>query len=139
MKLNAKTRYGIRTMLEIATHDQSEGIFQKNIAENQNISFKYLDHIIQNLKSAMLIANAKGKKSGYVLLRRPEEISVYDIYQAFEPEICIVDCLSNRSGCARNGKCSAQGLYGELNTMIRNYLKNITLKNLIDKQETLDL
>jgi Rrf2 family protein len=126
-------------MLEIGLQNSEKGVYQKDIAEKQDISVKYLDHIIQALKSSMLICNVKGKKSGYILYRKPEEITVYDIYQAFEPEICVVNCFSNRESCNRSGECSAQSIYGELNQMIINFFKSISLKDLIDRQEILDL
>ena len=77
MKFNTKTRYGLRTMLELALNaEREEGTFQKEIAENQDVSVKYLDHIIADLKSAGLIVNTGGKKSGDRLNRPPEEISL---------------------------------------------------------------
>ncbi len=137
MKLNAKTRYGIRTMLEIAMNHSQAGVFQKDIAERQEISLKYLDHIIHALKTAMLIRNVKGKKSGYILRKSPELISLYDIYQAFEPAICVVDCLTGNETCDRSEHCSAQGVYGNLNQLIINYLQGITLQDLINKEVSL--
>lgn len=138
MKLNAKTRYGIRAMLEIAMNDSQTGVFQKEIAEKQDISLKYLDHIIHALKTAMLIRNVKGKKSGYILCKPPEKITLYDIYQAFEPAICVVDCLTGYEICDRSGQCSAQGVYGDLNHLIINYMQGITLQELINKEVSLN-
>ncbi len=126
-------------MLEIAMQPATQGVFQKDIAEKQEISLKYLDHIIHDLKTARLIANVKGKKSGYVLTREPAQITIYDIFQAFEPGICIVDCLSDTGNCTRREGCSVRGFYGELNQMIIGYLKGITLQELVQKQELLDL
>jgi len=126
-------------MLEIATNHSKNGVFQKDIASRQEISVKYLDHIIQALKTAMLIRNVKGKKSGYILCCNPVDITLYDIYKAFEPSICIVDCISNRYDCNRSGMCAAQGVYGELNQMIIDFLSSVTLQDLVDKNESLDL
>ncbi len=138
MKLNAKTRYGIRTMLEIAMNHSQSGVFQKEIAERQEISLKYLDHIIHALKTAMLIRNVKGKKSGYILCKSPEKITLYDIYQAFEPAICVVDCLTGNEICDRSKRCSAQGVYGDLNHLIISYMQGITLQDLISKEVSLN-
>ncbi len=94
MKFNTKTRYGVRTMLELALNEnRGNGTLQKEIAENQDVSIKYLDHIIADLKAAGLIVNVAGKKSGYRLTRSSKQISVYDIYSAFDDELAIIDCL----------------------------------------------
>jgi Rrf2 family protein len=84
MKFSTKTRYGLRALIEIAKDELGEGVFQKDISKNQDISIKYLDQIIQSLKVAGLIVNVKGKKSGYILTRKPSEITVYDIHRAFK-------------------------------------------------------
>jgi Rrf2 family protein len=104
MKLNTKTRYGIRAMIELAMDWGGKGMFQKEISERQEISYKYLDHIISALKTKGLISNVDGKKSGYRLAKKPEEISVYDIYKAFEPALQIVDCIGEHGECVRAKK-----------------------------------
>ena len=96
----------------------ANGIFQKDIARNQDISNKYLDHIIHALKASRLISNVKGKKSGYKLTRKPSEISLYDIHNAFEPGICIIDCLSGNFECKRQKDCQAVGFWKNLNDQI---------------------
>lgn len=134
MKLNTKTRYGVRTMIELAMDWEGKGLFQKEISERQNISYKYLDHIISALKTRGLIANIDGKKSGYRLTRAPEEITVYDIFTAFEPEIAIVDCINPEGKCTNERQCAAQGLWFNLSNHIIQYLRSENLKTLADKQ-----
>ncbi len=126
-------------MLEIASHPAKSGVFQKDIATNQDISVKYLDHIIRDLKIAGLIVNAKGKKSGYVLTRPADKITIYDIFQAFEPAIAVVECVSDVCDCSRRDKCPSRLVYSELNGIIINYLRGVTLQNLIEKQDLLKL
>lgn len=134
MKFNTKTRYGIRTMMEIALQESHKGVLQKDISQNQNISFKYLDQIISALKVAGLITNLKGKKSGYTLTRPASEITIYDIHKAFEPDIAIVDCLSEMIDCSSENFCAPRDLWEGLNERIIDYLKNYTLEKLAEKQ-----
>ena len=138
MKFSTKTRYGVRAILEIAMNECENGIFQKEIAKNQNISYKYLDHIMTSLKVAGLVTKASGRKSGYILTRKPSEITIYDIHNAFEPGVCVVDCLSHSHSCKREGRCASRGFWGKLNNQITEYLKATTLQNLVDKQVKLD-
>ncbi|WP_303923919.1 MULTISPECIES: Rrf2 family transcriptional regulator [Draconibacterium] len=138
MKFSTKTRYGVRAILEIAQSDPEIGIYQKDISANQNISYKYLDHIINSLKVAGLVSKAGGRRSGYILTRKPEEITIYDIHNAFEPGICVVDCLSHNYTCKRQGICASQGFWGELNNQIIKYLKATTIADLMQNQEKLD-
>ncbi len=119
-------------MLEIASSDLNKGMFQKDISQNQEISNKYLDHIIYALKTSQLISNLKGKKSGYILTRKPSEITIYDIHKAFEPGICIIECLSENYQCNKSEGCMTKGFWGGLNNVIINYFSSITLQDLIE-------
>jgi len=125
-------------MLEIARAEESGGIFQKDIAVNQDLSIKYLDHIIHALKTARLISNHKGRKSGYVLTRRPEEITIYDIHRAFEPGICVVDCLSGNFQCNLAEGCLTRSFWGNLNNLITTYFRSVTLEDLLIGKVSID-
>ncbi len=138
MKFSTKTRYGIRAILEIALSVSENGIYQKEIAKNQDISYKYLDQIINSLKVAGLVGKAAGRKSGYVLIREPSEITIYDIHNAFEPGICVIDCMATNSNCKRENHCALRGFWGKLNNQVIQYFKSTTIKDLMIEQVKLD-
>lgn len=134
MKFSTKTRYGIRAMIEIAYGNGIEAIFQKDIAEKQNLSVKYLDHIIAALKVAGLIIPFNGRKSGYKLKRSAESINMYDIHLAFEAGICVIDCLCDGTDCDRKHECAVINFWEGLNTQIIDYLKSVSLADLVNKK-----
>lgn len=138
MKFNTKTRYGLRTMIELAMHGTDSGVYQKEISEWQEISFKYLDQIIASLKASGLIVNAEGRMSGYILSRNPEEINIYDVYKAFQHELMIIDCLKGDGNCSREGKCATRDFWNGLNTLIVEYLESTNLKDLARQQEAIN-
>ena len=138
MKFSTKTRYGIRAVLEIALNANEKGIYQKDIAKNQEISYKYLDQILSSLKVAGLVTKAAGRKSGYVLTREPDEITVYDVHVAFEPGICVIDCLALNFSCDREKFCSLRGFWRQLNNQIIEYFKSTTIGDLMKKQTDLE-
>lgn len=119
-------------MLDIVAHEPEGGVLQKDIAERQELSIKYLDHIIRALKRSNLIVNVGGRKSGYRLKRKPQSISIYDIYLAFEQELCIVDCISNFSSCEMEKNCKTRRCWCNLNKVIVNYLSGLTLKDIMN-------
>lgn len=126
-------------MIEIAADSSGSGVLQKDIAQNQDLSNKYLDHIIAALKASNLICNVKGKKSGYILTRPAIEISVFDIHNAFENGICVIDCVGLYTNCDKNGSCSAQIFWKGLNEVVLDYFKTTNLQQLLDKKNELHL
>ena len=121
-------------MIEIAMHRGGGGVLQKEISERQEISFKYLDAIIASLKASGLIVNAAGRMSGYILARKPENISVYDIYKAFEQELLVADCLAEGSVNQQDFHSSAREFWHELNEDIIRKLQSRKLSNLAKRQ-----
>ena len=132
MKVNTKIRYGLRTMLEIAKGPEREGILQKDIAKNQNISLKYLDTIISSLKLKGLVSNSKGRGSGYMLTRDPKDVTMLDIYTAFE-KIEVIECINNMSFCDRSiHLCVARNYWTEFSLEFIELLRKKTLKDIMD-------
>jgi len=125
-------------MVEIAKGDRAKGVFQKDIAINQSLSNKYLDQIIHSLKRADLIHNTTGKKSGYLLARNPAEITVYDIHRAFDQDICLVHCISGPGVCEKQETCQARDFWGQLNNLVINHFKSVTLEDILNGKAGLE-
>ncbi len=125
-------------MIEIARETNENGIFQKDIAVRQDLSIKYLDQIIAALKTAELITNVKGKKSGYILTKPAKEITLFDIYTAFVPTPLLADCLNPNYRCEKEANCAVKPFYAGLNNLIIDYLNSFTLHQLLHKQIDLE-
>ncbi len=133
MRINTKIRYGLRTMIELACQNDPKGMLQKDIAEKQELSIKYLDAIIAALKAKGLVKNVRGKGSGYKLTRPACEITMLDIYTAFE-SICVVECLENPAICDLYDECASTIFWAELKKDFIDYLKSKTLKDIAKKE-----
>ena len=134
MKINTKIRYGLRAVIEIACSNDPGGVLQKDIAINQEISLKYLDSIISSLKLKGIISHAKGKGSGFKLTRKPEEITVYDVYTAFEP-IVIVDCINDMGFCDRSKNCLSRDYWIEVKKEYKEMLSRKTIAQIIERND----
>ena len=49
MKLSTRGRYGTRALLDLALHRTEEPVALKDIAERQQISLAYLEHLIKGI------------------------------------------------------------------------------------------
>jgi Rrf2 family protein len=124
-------------MIELGLHDNKTGVFQKDIAKNQELSEKYLDVIIASLKTAGLIRNAAGKKSGYILNKPPSRITVYNIFRAFEPGPDVIQSFCNPCMFNNEITCPAHDYWSGLNQVLVNYMKSTTLNILVSQSHTL--
>jgi Rrf2 family protein len=138
MKINAKMHYGLKAIIELALSAGEKGLLQKEIAEKQCMPNKFMDAVIHDLKVAGLIVNVAGKKSGYKLTRKPAEITVYDVYRAFSPELCIHFCLEGEEVCSRSASCASHNFYSHFNKDMEAILKSKTIFMLMMLQEELN-
>lgn len=92
---------------------------------------KYLDSIISSLKLKGLITNSKGRGNGYKLTRSPREISMFEIYSAFE-QIVVIECINNLGYCDRaSHDCKGRNYWNEFRNDITKLLMSKNLEQII--------
>ena len=134
MLISTKGRYALRVMIDLAEH-QAEGFIPlKVIAERQEISEKYLESIIKLLVKAKLLNGVRGKGGGYKLTKSPEQYTIGSILRLTEDSLAPVSCLeSGANACPRAAECRTLPLWQGLNKGISDYLDNITVADLMQR------
>ena len=135
MKLSTKGRYGVRMMIDLASHYGEGPVLLREIAKRQEISEKYLSNLINPLKATGLLEATRGVHGGYVLGKAPAEITMKDIVQAVEGPVCLVDCVEKPSTCNRASFCIAHELWREAAAGITGVLEKYTLADMVDRQK----
>lgn len=137
MKLSTKGRYGTRFMIRLALAGQDAVCTLKEIAQEEDISEKYLWQIARGLKDAGYIHAAPGAHGGYRLARAPSSLSLGDILTALEGDLALVDCVSTPGTCRRSTDCVAHGVWLEVTVKIREILDSIHLDDLVERHRRL--
>jgi Rrf2 family protein len=130
LRLSAKGQYGVRAMFEIAGGYPDRPITIREISERQDVSVAYLEQILNRLRKAGLIRSVKGPGGGYLLIRKPEEISIAAILDELEGPVAITSCLNPEEGCVRVDSCVTHLLWKALGEQVQAFLQTITLRNL---------
>lgn len=136
MKISTKGRYALRVMLDLAQQPKEEYVSLKEIAVRQEISMKYLEMIVGLLNRAGLLESRRGKEGGYRLIKETEEYTIEEILELTEGSIAPVACLDNGApACARAGDCLTLPFWKELDSVIRAYLRSVTLADILARKE----
>ena len=137
MKLSTRARYALRAMIHIARNDnEGQPINLSEIAGKTGISRRYLEQIIIPLRNAGMVTGMSGKKGGYVLAKRAEEISAGDIVQTAIGPINIVNCANKPETCEKADLCECRPLYMMINEKIVAALNKFSLSDLADPKRT---
>jgi Rrf2 family protein len=135
MKISTKGRYGLRVLLDIAAHQEKGPVILRDISARQEISEKYLWQVINPLKSAGLVNSTRGAKGGYVLAKAPSAITLLEIVSILEGPVSVVDCVGAPDQCERSGACVTRGVWGKIESAIKDSMAKITLKEIVDDQK----
>ncbi|HBC89699.1 MAG TPA: Rrf2 family transcriptional regulator [Lentisphaeria bacterium] len=133
MKLSTKSRYGLRILLQIAIDNKEGKASQgKSISKKQEISEPYLEQIMIPLKNAGLVRTTRGCNGGYFLNKKAEDITVLDVIELFEGELCLVDCVTAPKTCSRSKNCQMINVWKKIANSIRSTASKITLASILE-------
>ena len=133
MKLNARGRYAVMALADMAKFDKQNPISLRDISLRQNISLVYLEQIFSKLKKNNLVKSIRGANGGYMLSKDPEQIKLSNIFSAVEEKVKTLQCnKESKKGC--NGKltkCITHYLWDELETHINDFFDKKNLGDLL--------
>jgi Rrf2 family protein len=138
MRLSTRGRYGTRLMVDLAQHYADGPIPLAKIAKRQDLSAKYLEQLIILLKGAGLIRSVRGRRGGYMLARRPEDISVGEIVETLEGKLSVVDCVSEPELCYRSIECPTRDIWVGITDILKKQLFSLNLDYIIKKDASVD-
>lgn len=134
MKISTKGRYALRLTVNLARAEKGSYTSLKDIAEDEEISKKYLEQIVPMLNKAGILRTNRGNRGGYCLAKNASDISVGDVLRATEGSLAPIACLSyDVNDCPRRENCSTLFIWEGLNKVITEYLDGITIQDVIDR------
>lgn len=133
MQLNITTDYAVRIILCLAIKNTT--VSSKEIAGTMGIPQNYVLKISRALASAEFIKKVSGVNGGLYLIKRPEDITLFDIINTMEPTTRLNRCLECDKYCSRHASndCPVRDVYCKAQDAWENTLKDVTIKSLLDK------
>ena len=134
MKLSTRARYGTRALLDVALNQGKGPVPLKDIAQRQQISLQYLEHLVTPLIAAGIIRSLRGARGGVWLAKSPQEIKLSEIIGLLEGSLAPVECVNDASYCPRSDFCVTREVWGEMKKAMNEILESTTLQDLVERQ-----
>ena len=128
MKFSTKAEYGLKAIVNLAQCFPKQKTI-KEIAIEEEISQKYLERLLGNLRDGGVVESSKGKLGGYILSKNPKRIPVGEVIEILDGEIAPMRCVGKF--CAAEHKCPSSIVWNTLGQQIKKTLYNIKLSDLI--------
>ena len=130
--LRRNTDYALRMMVALARHfDNGELMSARQLADDGNFSHQLSCKILQRLHNAKLINSVMGPKGGFVLSRKPTQITLMEVINAIQGGIRLNRCLIGGAGCEFEPECEISTKLACLQLYIDGYLGGITLDEIL--------
>ncbi|QJR82028.1 Fe-S cluster assembly transcriptional regulator IscR [Alteromonas pelagimontana] len=138
MKLTSKGRYAVTAMLDVALHSTQGPVPLADISERQEISLSYLEQLFSRLRKEQLVDSVRGPGGGYLLGRDAGSIAIGEVIRAVDETVDATRC-QGLSDCQGGERCLTHSLWQDLSDRISVFLNSITLGELMDKRDVLEV
>lgn len=90
MKLSRKCQYALKAVFELAWRNTGRPVKTCRIAEAQQMSTRFTEIILNELKHGGYVESRRGNAGGYLLARDPADVTVREVIEYIQGPISLV-------------------------------------------------
>jgi Rrf2 family transcriptional regulator, cysteine metabolism repressor len=143
MKLSVRGEYALRALLVLGLNYDLPVVRIQTISEQQNIPKRFLEQILNDLKSAGVVQSKRGVSGGYRLARPPEEITLARAVRHLEGALAPVSCVSEwfyeKCSCPDESRCAIRSVMKEVRDAVVSIMERVTVADLCARARRLQL
>ncbi len=138
--LSKKTQYAFHALIYLAENAQEHPVLISEIAQKKNISLKFLENILLELKKSGILSSKKGKGGGYFLLKPPGEIMLAKIIRLLDGPIALLPCASLNyyqkcETCPDEETCGLNRVIAQVRDATLKILENKSVEDIVHHPE----
>lgn len=136
MKISSKVECGLISLVDICIYSHDDVVTVINISSRQNISAKYLEQILPQLRQADIIRSVKGAKGGYILTRPADKITLRDVINALDSTV-LGDVTFSGKEDSLIADALSECLWSKMTSYLQTFAENVTLRDIADRYDKL--
>ena len=141
MKLSLRGEYAVRALLVLGLNYEQPVVRIQTISDQQHIPKRFLEQILNDLKSAGMVKSKRGVGGGYRLARRPEHITLASVVRHIEGALAPVSCVSEnfyeKCSCPDESRCAIRSVMKEVRDAIVAIVERVTIAELCQRARKL--
>ena len=139
MKITAQEEYGLRILIRIAGCRDREGMSIPQLSAAEGLSSHYVAKLTRILRMEGYINSTPGNKGGYVLAMPANQIVINNVLKALGGALFDTTFCGTHAGtvklCTHSVDCSSRSLWQMVQLMIDQFLDQVTLHDLVNKEK----
>jgi Rrf2 family protein len=137
--LSQKAKYALRALLALAKREDNEPTHIADLAASENISRKFLEATLLELRKHGILASRRGQRGGYRLARPANEISFGEVIRIIDGPLAPLPCASVTafrlcSDCPDPHACSIRWVMQRVRDATAGVLDECTLAEALGKR-----
>lgn len=134
MTISQKCYYAIRAVFELARAPAGRAVRVGEIADRQNISVKFLEAILGQLRQGGFVESRRGAEGGYLLVRPARRLTIGDIVRFVEGPLLPARCVEGRRGCGQSSTdCVFAPVWTAAEKALGDVYDGVTFQDLVDR------
>jgi FeS assembly SUF system regulator len=126
MKLSKLADYATVLMCRMAVQPDAAHSAAK-LSEALGVPAPTVAKLLKQLARSGLLTSVRGGKGGYLLSRRPADISLADVIAAIDGEPALTECISSPGSCAIERHCDMRRSWSAINQVVVGALADVSL------------
>ena len=133
MKISKKCQYALKAVFELAWRNSGWPVKTQKIANAQQISLRFTEIILNELKHGGFVESRRGNEGGYMLARDAGDLTVREIIEHIEGPISVAPDVSKALGNASFlGDEAFKEFWQEVNNAVSEVCDNKTFADLVE-------
>ena len=142
--LSKKTKYAIKALIVLGKNYGNEPMQILRIAEAENITKKFLEQILLEMRNAGILYSKKGAGGGYSLNKAPEDIRLSQVMRLIDGPIALLPCVSlnfyrSCDECKSEQVCGIRDTFVDVRNAMLQILNDTSIADIINKEKRLSL
>ncbi|MGL4736093.1 MAG: RrF2 family transcriptional regulator [Cellulosilyticaceae bacterium] len=138
MKISTKGRYGLRSLIDLAVHDEDAPISLAIIAKRQGISMNYLEQVIAILKRSQIVKSIKGANGGYKLNTSIHQLTLKEILTVLEGDLKVIEYDALPEQETPLVRCVREAVWQPIDDAVDKVLCQLTLADMVEEYRSLE-
>jgi Rrf2 family iron-sulfur cluster assembly transcriptional regulator len=131
MILSNATEYAIRGVSELAARtEDGKSMLMDQLVTGTDLPRDFLAKLFQKLVKGGILNSAKGRGGGFTLARPMHQITLMQIIEVMEGQLCFDRCVVGLEKCNDNMPCPQHDLYKPIRQRLKDYLNTTTVADL---------
>jgi Rrf2 family protein len=137
VKLTVRGEYALRALIVLGLNSNQSVVQIQTISKLQNIPKRFLEQILNELRSAGIVESRRGVAGGYRLRLPPDKVTLAEVIRHIEGPLAPVSCVSERfyerCTCPDESNCGIRSVMKDVREAIVKILESVTLAQLCER------